>query len=374
MPPPNRCDTHTHSERGHPSFFVAVSGEWEGCCISINGTSGSKLELPELYVPEAYREWGKKVYDWQTQTSCLVRDGTFRRLCKRLMPTVGCEADAVAFEEDSASVPLDLTGPLIPGADGSYVLAPLALSSLNSLKVVMEHCLPCDVSSSGTSDTAMQSRFRVEHELRNWTTKPLGWSLDRVHVYHEEYEGPFNGGTELFACGAGSRLLSNKRTTQKDDLFGATSSSSSSSTSTSSLWSIDRRELYERSAGGSSSPHPSMVLTSSETAGVTSVWSDEEQQGLLLLPGGVYSMFAVDKEAKTMTIVAGMVEAAGSMQTIPFPPEEGEENEEGGSLHGPLKMTISRRVYQLEEKMNDGDDNDAYLLRQEFLWLSRDSV
>ena len=45
-------------------------------------------------------EWEVKVVDWTHMTSSLaVADGLLIGV-KRFMPTVGCEADAVAYEED----------------------------------------------------------------------------------------------------------------------------------------------------------------------------------------------------------------------------------------------------------------------------------
>ncbi len=48
-----------------------------------------------------------EVYDWQSQCSTLacadMRTLTYR--VRRMMPTVGCEADAVSFTEESNSWP-----------------------------------------------------------------------------------------------------------------------------------------------------------------------------------------------------------------------------------------------------------------------------
>ena len=51
-------------------------------------------------VLERRREWGIKVLDWHTQHSTRADDGGLSSKLKRLMPIVGCEADAVAFEEE----------------------------------------------------------------------------------------------------------------------------------------------------------------------------------------------------------------------------------------------------------------------------------
>ena len=46
------------------------------------------------------REWGIKVLDWHTQHSTKADGAGLLSKLKRLMPIVGCEADAVAFEEE----------------------------------------------------------------------------------------------------------------------------------------------------------------------------------------------------------------------------------------------------------------------------------
>ena len=42
----------------------AASGEWEGCSASFDA-NGNPIPLPPYYVPDAYREWGQEIYDWQ---------------------------------------------------------------------------------------------------------------------------------------------------------------------------------------------------------------------------------------------------------------------------------------------------------------------
>jgi hypothetical protein len=36
---------------------------------TFDGETGAPQPLPERYVPEAYREWGVEISDWQTQCS-----------------------------------------------------------------------------------------------------------------------------------------------------------------------------------------------------------------------------------------------------------------------------------------------------------------
>lgn len=44
-------------------------GEWEGVTATFS-PSGAPQQLPEHYVPEAFREWGVELFDWQSQCSC----------------------------------------------------------------------------------------------------------------------------------------------------------------------------------------------------------------------------------------------------------------------------------------------------------------
>ena len=45
-------------------FSEKVSGEWEGSAATFD-PEGHPQELPEHFVPSAYREWGQKLHDWQ---------------------------------------------------------------------------------------------------------------------------------------------------------------------------------------------------------------------------------------------------------------------------------------------------------------------
>lgn len=76
-------------------FATNVSGEWDGYGADFS-SEGEPIELPEQVVPEAFREWEVKVFDWQTQCPTLAQPHDFTLFYKliKLLPTVGCEADA----------------------------------------------------------------------------------------------------------------------------------------------------------------------------------------------------------------------------------------------------------------------------------------
>ena len=171
--------------------------------------SGAAVELPEHLVPSAYREWDVKVFDWQTLCSVrMMQDKGMQYMLKRMMPTVGvrgctrsamqlylalrhfaalpphmlvcnwlqCEADAVAFTEEAQA---GLSGPssaLPVLADGSYVLAPMALLK-ESRQLRLETCL----AGAAGALLAARTRTRVVHFLRQ-TSESEHWHLSKVEV------------------------------------------------------------------------------------------------------------------------------------------------------------------------------------------------
>ncbi|KAJ6956796.1 hypothetical protein NC653_038871 [Populus alba x Populus x berolinensis] len=69
-------------------FHIKISGEWDGFGADFT-TEGKPTELPESVVPEAYREW-------ETQCPTLAHPQHLLMAYKtiKLLPTIGCEADA----------------------------------------------------------------------------------------------------------------------------------------------------------------------------------------------------------------------------------------------------------------------------------------
>ena len=96
-------------------FARNVSGEWDGYGADFS-SQGKPIELPESVVPEAYREWEVKVYDWLPQCPTLAQTDNSVLFYKwiKLLPTVGCEADAATryFMDDRK----------VGGADNSAML------------------------------------------------------------------------------------------------------------------------------------------------------------------------------------------------------------------------------------------------------------
>nr|GMD95710.1 virus resistant/susceptible lipocalin [Ipomoea batatas] len=147
------------------------------------------MELPESVVPEAYREWEVKVFDWQTQCPTLAHPSNFSLDYKliRLLPTVGCEADAATrYSVDQRSITTSSsTAFAYHPTTGCYVAAWAA----STLELELEHCLidPRD----------KESRVRIIQVLR-LLCRVL--ELKTVKVFREQWYGPFRDGDQLGGC------------------------------------------------------------------------------------------------------------------------------------------------------------------------------
>lgn len=173
-----------------------MSGEWDGFGADFT-EQGKPMELPESVVPEAYREWEVKVFDWQTQCPTLAHPSNFSLDYKliRLLPTVGCEADAATrYSVDQRSITTSsCTAFAYHPTTGCYVAAWAA----STLELELEHCLidPRD----------KESRVRIIQVLRrgnddsNPTPLPL-LELKTVKVFREQWYGPFRDGDQLGGC------------------------------------------------------------------------------------------------------------------------------------------------------------------------------
>nr|CAB3497199.1 unnamed protein product [Digitaria exilis] len=168
------------------AFAARVSGEWDGFGADFTA-AGDAVELPENVVPEAFREWGVQVLDWQTQCPTLA-DPTapcaLHYRLVRLLPTVGCEADA-ATVHTSHRRHASSASAFAYAAGGSYVAAwPRGPAPV----LEVEHCVV-------RPDTA-EVRVRVVQ------TVALGKEprLRGIKVFSEQWYGPFRNGEQLGGC------------------------------------------------------------------------------------------------------------------------------------------------------------------------------
>ncbi|KAJ1298976.1 hypothetical protein BS78_01G495700 [Paspalum vaginatum] len=170
-------------------FAARVSGEWDGFGADFTA-AGEPVELPENVVPEAYREWGVRVLDWQTQCPTLADPSAPCALhyrLVRLLPTAGCEADAATVHTSHRRHAASAAA-FAYAAAGSYVAAwPRGPAPV----LEVEHC----VVRPGCADDVV-SRVRVVQ------TVALGREprLRGIKVFSEQWYGPFRNGEQLGGC------------------------------------------------------------------------------------------------------------------------------------------------------------------------------
>eukprot|EP00890_Picochlorum_soloecismus_P001499 jgi/Picsp_1/234/NSC_00233-R1_protein len=173
-------------------FAHQVSGEWDGVSATFD-VDGTPRELPEYYVPQAYRDWEVKLYDWQTQCSMNCDSNSMSYSLRKLMPTVGCEADAIAFTED-ASDGFEFSSP-------EFVFSGAGLSTASVGDGILdENKFDCKAEHIMTQKKGY--RTRVVHLFKRMGAERQ-WQLQGVEVHIEKRDGPFSGKRELSGCGGG---------------------------------------------------------------------------------------------------------------------------------------------------------------------------
>ncbi|XP_019427525.1 PREDICTED: uncharacterized protein LOC109335798 isoform X2 [Lupinus angustifolius] len=173
-------------------FAKRVSGEWDGFGAEFS-IEGKPIELPESVVPEAYREWEVKVFDWQTQCPTLAqpKDHILQYKTIQLLPTVGCEADAATrYTVDERKIAGDNMNYAISAfayqSSGSYV----AVWQKKDNLIELEYCL--------ISPHDFESRVRIIQLLNVIDKTKL--VLQSIQVFREQWYGPFRNGEQLGGC------------------------------------------------------------------------------------------------------------------------------------------------------------------------------
>ncbi|CAL0300742.1 unnamed protein product [Lupinus luteus] len=169
-------------------FAKRVSGEWDGFGAEFT-IEGKPIELPESVVPEAYREWEVKVFDWQTQCPTLAqpKDQILEYRTIQLLPTVGCEADAATrYSIDERKIGGDNISAFAYQSSGSYV----AVWQKKDNLIELEYCL--------ISPHDFESRVRII-QLVNVIDKTK-LVLESIKVFREQWYGPFRNGEQLGGC------------------------------------------------------------------------------------------------------------------------------------------------------------------------------
>ncbi|KZV51219.1 hypothetical protein F511_16109 [Dorcoceras hygrometricum] len=189
------CPSTIVTNAGWAEFSERVSGEWDGFGADFT-LEGEPVELPESVVPEAYREWEVKVFDWQTQCPTLAHFNHgvpyFMYKAIKLLPTVGCEADAATRHSvQERMLTLSHHPSFAYKYSGCYVSVwPIFNEIKNANEVLeLEHCLidPRD----------KESRVRVIQVLG---LNDSELKLQNIKVFVEQWYGPFRNGDQLGGC------------------------------------------------------------------------------------------------------------------------------------------------------------------------------
>ncbi|KAF5178436.1 Glycerol kinase [Thalictrum thalictroides] len=194
-------------------FANNVSGEWDGYGADFT-TEGKPIELPENVVPEAYREWEVRVFDWQTQCPTIAKPEESSLMYKliQLLPTVGCEADAAtrhSIDERNVGGADNKVSAFAYDSSGCYVAVwPLSDNGVSKLFEV-EHCL--------VDPQNRESRVRIVQVIR--VDKTL--LLQNIKVYREQWYGPFRNGDQLGGCSIRDTAFASTDATKGSEVIGS---------------------------------------------------------------------------------------------------------------------------------------------------------
>ncbi|GLJ39194.1 hypothetical protein SUGI_0799050 [Cryptomeria japonica] len=199
-------------------FARRVSGEWDGYGAEFTAI-GKPIELPEVVVPEAFREWEVEVYDWQTQCPTLAEENSVALIYKsiKLLPTVGCEADAASrhnVDERQIGGNDNHVSCFAFHSSGCYIAAwpsrnPKNGSYMPSIEESIEkkdRCNTIEIEHCLIEGTNSESRVRIIQQIdlgeinKEQKTKPR---LQKIAVYSEQWYGPFRNGEQLGGCAIG---------------------------------------------------------------------------------------------------------------------------------------------------------------------------
>mmetsp|Transcript_97 Transcript_97/g.213 ORF Transcript_97/g.213 Transcript_97/m.213 type:complete len:390 (-) Transcript_97:26-1195(-) len=183
------CDAQSLSWE---TFAEQVSGEWDGVSVTFD-PEGCARELPEYYVPQAYRDWDVQLYDWQCQCSMTCDEEGVSCVTRKLMPTVGCEADAIAFTEEARrDFGFDCKNCVFEERGLATRSPGDAIADEKSFDCKAEHILTI----------GQGERIRIVHLLKRMGPE-REWRVQGVEVYVEKRDGPYTGRRELAGCGGG---------------------------------------------------------------------------------------------------------------------------------------------------------------------------
>lgn len=206
-------------------FASRVSGEWDGYGAEFS-SRGVPVELPENVVPEAFREWGVQVFDWQTQCPTLAETAKPSLVYKliKLLPTVGCEADAATRYSVEEKIVQGSDAKLAAFAydqTGGYVAVWPIKEHSDGKSLEIEHCLvhPKD----------HQVRVRIIQSIKMEQTV---LSITKIHVFSEQWYGPFRNGEQLGGCAIRESGFASTAAVEESEVLGTWQSACAAATFT----------------------------------------------------------------------------------------------------------------------------------------------
>uniref|UniRef100_A0A7S0ZC52 Uncharacterized protein n=1 Tax=Timspurckia oligopyrenoides TaxID=708627 RepID=A0A7S0ZC52_9RHOD len=185
-------------------FVKLVEGEFIGHEVNFSVSTGEAVSIPERFIPDAFRAWNVPVlgYDRITSTTVTDRREFFFRL-SRLLPTAGCEADAVVADVSDFSYSFDTLSDsfAVPFSDGSFSVGPKVFDNIAKLT----QCI-CFGTETGNRD-----------DLRRVIVTHPGWieRVGTISVCIERYEGEYCAGAVLQGCGSRDYSFSKDQLTEE---------------------------------------------------------------------------------------------------------------------------------------------------------------
>lgn len=183
-------------------FRERVSGEWFGYEVVFSARDGSAQAIPEHYVPDEFRAWGVEIKGFEVVSSTRVvsgdaspdDDATLELRRTRALPSVGCEADAVATEVKEYAL---AASTCVGFADGGFSNGPTCMDAEQGQQPVWRFCL-------AAPDAAQRARLEFSR---------IDDRCGTVTAVVETWDAEFCGGQVLPGCGGknesfadGSRL------------------------------------------------------------------------------------------------------------------------------------------------------------------------
>jgi hypothetical protein len=197
-------------------FGAQVSGEWDGYSAEFN-FAGEPIQLPSNIVPDAFREWGVEIHDWQTQCPTLAHpeNGHLWYKVIRLHPTVGCEADAATVYGVEICDVQEKASALAHHSSGSYTIV------WRGKRVTREQL------GSGPGKEVMREGDEIEveqclvHERKRIRVLQQLDPRRRVMMFREAWDGPFRNGESLGGCAIGTPAFATQKPLEASALTGS---------------------------------------------------------------------------------------------------------------------------------------------------------